>query len=79
MPVSVQQNRRAQMMDDVDDDEWAAGVAAIEAAFKNLEKKGLIVACGQRWAERIGCMQTAYRIAPGITDKDWCDVPMALA
>lgn len=69
-------------MMDVDDYEWAAAVAKIEAAFQNLEKKGLVVASGKRWAPRSGCWQTVYETAPGVTDEDYralCNVPMASA
>jgi hypothetical protein len=65
----------------MDDDEWATEVAKMELCFKELEKRGLIVDCGEkRWAERSGCFQTVYKLAPGVTEKDCrtlCNVPMA--
>ncbi len=45
--------------------------AELEAALQDLEKKGLVLACGQRWAEHSGRMQTVYKPAPGRLPGKW--------
>jgi hypothetical protein len=51
----------------VAEDLGVVSVAEMEAAFQDPAKRGVVVACGQRWAERTGCMQTVYALAPGVT------------
>ncbi len=55
----------------MDSDESAAGVAEWEAVFQDFVKRGLIVRCGQQWAERGDYVQTPYKLAPGVTQEDY--------
>jgi hypothetical protein len=55
----------------IDKDAWAAEVAEMEAAFEALARRGLVVACGQRWGEHSGRMHTVYKMAPGVTRENF--------
>jgi hypothetical protein len=54
----------------MNDEDFATGVAEWEAVFQDFEKRGLIVRCNQRWAERGDYVVTPYALAPGVTQKD---------
>jgi kynurenine formamidase len=55
----------------IDNDAWAAEVTEMDVAFEALERRGLVVACGQRWDEHRGRTQTIYKMAPGVTRENF--------
>jgi hypothetical protein len=56
---------------DMDNDAWAAEVTEMEAAFEALARRGLVVACGQRFGEHSGCVHVVYKLAPGVTPQNF--------